>query len=462
MEMTAAAAMGARLYAKRQPRHAAELEMGARFHQQPDLFCMQKCGALLPGFTLMSLTLDFHPTGRHFLQIPGPSPVPDRILRAMSLPTIDHRGPEFGVLGKRVLSGMQQIFKTRHPVVIYPASGTGAWEAALCNVLSPGDQVVMFETGHFASLWNKMATRLGLKTEFLGLPGTEGWRRGVQADLIEKRLRADTQHQVKAVCVVHNETSTGVTSDIQAVRKAIDAAKHPALLLVDSISGLAAADYRHDEWGVDVTVSGSQKGLMLPPGISFNALSPKALEASKASKLPKSFWAWDEMVEMNKTGYFPYTPNTNLLYGLAEALDMLLDPQQGGLDAVFARHQRWAEGVRRGVKAWGLEIQCADPAVYSPILTGVVMPDGVDADAVRQTIYERFDLSLGTGLGKVKGRMFRIGHLGDTNDLTLVATMAGCEMGLKLAGVKLAGSGVQATMEYFAGHPARVALQKAA
>jgi alanine-glyoxylate transaminase/serine-glyoxylate transaminase/serine-pyruvate transaminase len=408
------------------------------------------------------LTLDFHPTGRHFLQIPGPSPVPDRILRAMSLPTIDHRGPEFAVLGKKVLAGMQQIFQTRHPVVIYPASGTGAWEAALTNVLSPGDAVVMYETGHFAALWNKMATRLGLKTEFLGLPGVEGWRRGVQAELIEKRLRADPQHQVKAVCVVHNETSTGVTSDIRAVRKAIDAAGHPALLLVDSISGLASAEYRHDEWGVDVCVSGSQKGLMLPPGISFNALSPRALEASKTATLPKAFWAWDEMVEMNRTGYFPYTPSTNLLYGLAEACDMLLDPQQGGLEAVFARHRRWGEGVRAAVRAWGLEIQCTDPAVYSPVLTGVVTPEGIDADAVRKTIYERFDLSLGTGLGKVKGRMFRIGHLGDCNDLTLMAALAGCEMGLKLSGVKLAGSGVQAAMDHFAGHPAPVALQNAA
>jgi alanine-glyoxylate transaminase / serine-glyoxylate transaminase / serine-pyruvate transaminase len=395
------------------------------------------------------LTLDFHPTGRHFLQIPGPSPVPDRILRAMSLPTIDHRGPEFGALGLQVLKGIGQIFQTRHPVVIYPASGTGAWEAALANVLSPGDSVLMYETGHFASLWNKMATRLGLKPEFLGLPGAEGWRRGVQAGMIEERLRADTQHAIKAVCVVHNETSTGVTSDIVAVRKAIDAARHPALLMVDSISGLACVDYRHDEWGVDVTISGSQKGLMLPPGISFNALSPKALEASKSARLPKSFWAWDEIVEMNKTGYWPYTPNTNLLYGLAEACDMLLAPQHGGLEGAFARHQRWGEGVRAAVWAWGLEIQCADPAVYSPVLTGVMMPAGVDADAVRKIVYERFDCSLGTGLGKVKGKMFRIGHLGDCNDLTLVAALAGCEMGLKLAGVKLAGSGVQAAMNHF-------------
>jgi alanine-glyoxylate transaminase / serine-glyoxylate transaminase / serine-pyruvate transaminase len=402
------------------------------------------------------LTLDFHPTGRHFLQIPGPSPVPDRILRAMSLPTIDHRGPEFGALGLRVLQGMQQIFRTQHPVMIYPASGTGAWEAALANTMSAGDRVLMFETGHFATLWKKMAVRLGLQPEFLAYPGADdvlpdaaGWRRGVQPALIEERLRADPGHQIRAVCVVHNETSTGVTSNIAAVRRAIDAARHPALLMVDTISGLACADYRHDEWGVDVTISGSQKGLMLPPGISFNALSPRALEASKASKLPKSFWAWDEIVETNKTGYWPYTPNTNLLYGLAEACDMLLDPATGGLPAVFARHHRWGEGVRAAVRAWGLPIQCADPNVYSPVLTGVVMPAGVDADAVRKLIYERFDLSLGTGLGKVKGKMFRIGHLGDCNDLTLMATLAGCEMGLQLAGVKLAGSGVQAAMEYF-------------
>jgi alanine-glyoxylate transaminase/serine-glyoxylate transaminase/serine-pyruvate transaminase len=301
-----------------------------------------------------------------------------------------------------------------------------------------------------------------LKTEFLGLPGIEGWRRGVQAHLIEERLAADTQHAIKAVCVVHNETSTGVTSNIAAVRKAIDAAKHPALLLVDSISGLASADYRHDEWGADVTIAGSQKGLMLPPGISFNALSPKSIAASKTAKLPKAFWAWDEILEMNKTGYFPYTPNTNLLYGLAEACDMLMAPEHGGLPAVFARHQRWGEGVRAGVRAWGLEIQCAEPAVYSPVLTGVMMPDGVDADAVRKVIYERFDCSLGTGLGKVKGKMFRIGHLGDSNDLTLIAALAACEMGLKLSGVKLAGSGVQAAMDYFASHRAAMPLRMAA
>ena len=410
------------------------------------------------------LTLDFHPTGRHFLQIPGPSPVPDRVLRAMSLPTIDHRGPEFAALGLKVLADIKKIFQTQHPVMIYAASGTGAWEAALVNTLSPGDHVLMYESGQFASLWTKLATRLGLKTEIIAEAGSElgiptSWRRGVQAGLIEARLKADSSHSIKAVCVVHNETSTGVTSNIAAVRKAIDAAKHPALLLVDTISGLASAQYKHDDWGVDVSISGSQKGLMLPPGISFNALSPKAIAASKTATLPKAFWAWDEMIEMNKTGYWPSTPNTNLLYGLNEALDMLLDQ---GLDAVFARHQRWAEGVRSAVKAWGLEIQCSEAAVYSPILTGVIMPEGVDADAVRKIIYERFDCSLGTGLGKIKGRMFRIGHLGDCNDLTLIAALGGCEMGLKLAGVKLAGSGVQAAMDYFASHANVVSLRKAA
>jgi alanine-glyoxylate transaminase/serine-glyoxylate transaminase/serine-pyruvate transaminase len=363
----------------------------------------------------------------------------------MSYPTIDHRGPEFGALGLKVLGGIKKIFKTEQPVVIYPSSGTGAWEAALTNTLSLGDTVLMYETGHFATLWKKMAEALGLKPEFLGLPGIEGWRRGVQADLIEDRLRKDSQHLIKAVCVVHNETSTGVTSNIAAVRRAIDAAGHPALLLVDTISGLASADYRHDEWGVDVTVSGSQKGLMLPPGISFNAVSKKAIKASKSAKLPRSFWDWTDIIEMNASGYWPYTPNTNLLYGLNEALDMILGE---GLDNVFARHQRLGEACRKAVHAWGLEVQCADPAVYSPVLTGVMTPSGFDADAIRKVIYENFDMSLGTGLGKMKGRMFRIGHLGEANDLTLMATLAGCEMGFKRAGVPLAGSGVLAAMEH--------------
>ncbi len=403
------------------------------------------------------LHLDRHASGRHFLQIPGPSPVPDRILRAISLPTIDHRGPEFGDLGRTVLAGLQQIFQTRHPVVIYPASGTGAWEAALVNLFSPGDALLMVETGHFASLWQKMALRLGLEPEFLARSGTceetglpLAWRHGVDAEQVGERLRADREHRIKAVCVVHNETSTGATSDIAALRRAIDAAGHPALLLVDTISGLASAEFRHDEWGVDVSISGSQKGLMLPPGISFNALSPKALEASRSARLPKAFWAWDEMVEMNRSGYFPYTPNTNLLYGLHEALEMLLAE---GLPAVFARHRRWAAGVRAAVGAWGLPIQCADPALYSPVLTGVITPPGVDADALRQLIHDRFDLSLGTGLGRLKGRMFRIGHLGDSNDLTLLGALAGVEMGLRLAGVETAGSGVAAAMAHFSSQP---------
>ena len=412
------------------------------------------------------ISLDAHPSGRHFLQIPGPSPVPDRVLRALSLPTIDHRGPEFAMLGKKVLAGMQRVFQTRHPVVIYPGSGTGAWEAALVNVMSPGDAVLMFETGQFASLWQKMAVRLGLRPEFLAAPGDDAatglpvaWRRGVDPALVEQRLRADAGHAIKAVCVVHNETSTGVTSDIAAVRRAIDAAGHPALLMVDTISGLGCADYRHDDWGVDVAISGSQKGLMLPPGLGFNALSPKALAASAKATLPKAYWAWDEIVESNKTGYWPTTPNTNLLYALSESLDLLLGE---GLDAVFARHLRWGEGVRAAVRAWGLPIQCADPAVYSPVLTGVVTPKGVDADRVRKLIHDRFDLSLGTGLGKLKGRMFRIGHLGDSNDLTLIAALAGAEMGLKLSGVALAGSGVQAAMDFFSSHPAQEPLRAAA
>jgi len=406
------------------------------------------------------LTLDFHPVGNHFLQIPGPSPVPDRILRALSLPTIDHRGPEFGALGLKLTQGIRRIFKTQHPVIIYPSSGTGAWEAALVNVLSPGDHVLIYETGQFAVLWARLAKRLSLVPEILewqgqdtALPEAPGWRHGVQAAQIGERLAKDKEHRIKAVCVVHSETSTGVVSDIAAVRKAMDAAKHPALLMVDSISGLASADYRHDEWGVDVTISGSQKGLMLPPGLGFNALSPRAIDASNRSTLPKSYWAWDEFIEMNKSGYFPYTPNTNLLYGLHEALEMI---EAEGLDTIFARHKRWSAAVRSAVAAWGLPVQCADAALHSPVLTGVIVPNGVDADTLRRTILQRFDLSLGAGLGKLKGRTFRIGHLGNSNDLTLLATLAGCEMGLSLAGVKLGGSGVNTAMEYFAGHPAEV------
>jgi alanine-glyoxylate transaminase/serine-glyoxylate transaminase/serine-pyruvate transaminase len=382
--------------------------------------------------------------GRHFLQIPGPTNVPDRVLRAIDFPTMDHRSPGFGLLGKEVLVGMKRIFKTASPVVIYPASGTGAWEAALVNTLSPGDRVLMYETGHFAALWQKMAKRLGLEPEFIA----GDLRNGADPQQIEARLKEDKAHQIKAVCVVHNETATGVTSRIAEVRQAIDAARHPALFLVDTISSLASIDYRHDEWGVDVTVGGSQKGLMLPPGLSFNALSAKALAAAKTAKLPRSFWDWDEMIASNKDGYFPYTPATNLLYGLRESLKMLLEEE--GLDKVFARHQRHAEATRRAVRAWGLEVLAKNPAEYSASLTAVLMPAGHDADRVRKVILENFDMSLGTGLGKLAGKVFRIGHLGDFNDLMLAGTLAGCEMGLALAGAPIKREGVQAALQYLA------------
>jgi alanine-glyoxylate transaminase / serine-glyoxylate transaminase / serine-pyruvate transaminase len=391
--------------------------------------------------------------GRHFLQIPGPTNVPDRVLRAIDHPTMDHRGPEFAELGKTVHEGMKRVFGTRAHVVIYPASGTGAWEAALVNTLSPGDAVLMYETGHFASLWHKMATRLGLKPEFL--PGD--WRTGADPAAIDRRLREDREHRIKAVCVVHNETSTGVASRIGEVRRAIDAAKHPALFMVDTISSLASIDYRHDEWGVDVTVGGSQKGLMLPPGLSFNAISEKALAASKTARLPRAYWGWEEMLANAKNGYFPYTPATNLLYGLREALAML---EEEGLPNVFARHQRHAEATRRAVRAWGLEVLAANPAEYSGSLTAVLVPPGHDADRVRKVILEHFDMSLGTGLGKLQGKVFRIGHLGDFNDLALAGTLAGVEMGLALSGVPAKAGGVQAAMAYLAecrAKPARAA-----
>jgi len=369
--------------------------------------------------------------------------VPDRVLRATDMPTIDHRGPEFGALGKSVLAGMKRVFKSpAGEVVIYPASGTGAWEAALVNTLSPGDKVLMCETGHFAALWQKLASRLGLDAEFI--PGD--WRHGADPEAIEKRLRADPEKRIKAVCVVHNETSTGVTSRILDVRKAIDAARHPALFMVDTISSLASIDYRHDEWAVDVTVAGSQKGLMLPPGLSFNCVSTKALAAAKAAKLPRSYWSWDEMIANGKNGFFPYTPATNLLYGLRESLTMLLDEE--GLDNVFARHQRHAEATRRAVRAWGMEVLALDPAEYSGSLTAVLVPAGHDADRVRKVILDAFDMSLGTGLGKLAGKVFRIGHLGDFNDLMLMGTLAGVEMGLALAGVPMKKEGVLAAMAY--------------
>ncbi|MBS0537292.1 MAG: aminotransferase class V-fold PLP-dependent enzyme [Proteobacteria bacterium] len=387
------------------------------------------------------MRLNSHPSGRHFLQIPGPSSVPERVLRAMDNPTIDHRGPEFNALAKKVLRSIRQVFQTKQPVVIYPASGTGAWEAALVNTLSPGDTVLMWETGHFASLWKKIADRLGLKAEFMG----GDWRKPVDPAAIEKRLKEDTGHTIKAVCVVHNETSTGVVTDVSAIRQAIDGAKHPALLLVDTISSLGSIDFRHDAWGVDVTVGGSQKGLMLPPGLSFNAVSEKALGASKTAKLPRSFWNWDEMLAANANGWFPYTPATTLLYGLNEACDMLLEE---GLDAVFARHARHAEATRIAANAWGLEIFCADPKAYSGTLTAIMMPEGHDADAFRKVALENFNISLGQGLSKVSGKIFRIGHLGDFNDLMLLGALSGVEMALGLAKVPHKAGGVQAALTY--------------
>jgi alanine-glyoxylate transaminase/serine-glyoxylate transaminase/serine-pyruvate transaminase len=379
-------------------------------------------------------------TGRHFLQIPGPTNVPDRVLRAIDAPTIDHRGPEFARLGTEVLTGMQHVFQTRHPVVIYPASGTGAWEAALVNTLSPGERVLMYETGHFATLWRRMAERLGLDVAWLA----GDWRRGADAAAIEVALVSDRQHAIKAVCVVHNETSTGAVTRVPEIRKALDRTGHPALLMVDTISSLASIEYRMDEWGVDVTVGGSQKGLMLPPGLSFNAISDKARTAAKSARLPRSYWNWEEMLAANGSGYFPYTPATNLLYGLREALAML---QEEGLENVFARHARHGEATRRAVLAWGLEILCVNPAEYSNSLTAVVLPAGHDADHVRRVILERFDMSLGTGLGKVQGKVFRIGHLGHFNDLTLAGTLAGVQMGLELARVPISKAGMQAALD---------------
>ncbi|WP_353110341.1 pyridoxal-phosphate-dependent aminotransferase family protein [Salinisphaera dokdonensis] len=392
-------------------------------------------------------------SGRHFLQIPGPTNVPDRVLHAMSYPTIDHRGPDFQALGADVLERIKPVFGTTNPVIIFPASGTGAWEAALVNTLSPGDQVLMFETGHFAKLWQNMAQRLGFEPELI----ESDWRHGADPAAIEKRLSEDRDHEIKAVAVVHNETSTGVTSRIAEIRKAIDNANHPALLLVDTISSLGSIRYEHDAWGVDVTVSGSQKGLMLPPGLSFNAVSDKALDASKASRHPRSYWDWQEMLGPNDAGFFPYTPATNLLYGLREAIDML---EEEGLQNVFARHDRHAEATRRAVTAWGFDIVCANPAEYSSALTAVLVPDSVDPDALRRTILENFDMSLGAGLSKLKGKAFRIGHLGDFNDLTLAGTLSGVEMGLKRAGIAHQSGGVQAALDYLAetaGSAAKVA-----
>ena len=381
--------------------------------------------------------------GRHFLQIPGPTPVPERILAAMSRQILDHRGLEFQKLGHRVLAGVKSLFKTKNHVIIFPASGTGAWESALTNTLSPGDKVLMCETGQFAVLWAVMAQRLGLIADVI----PTDWRIAADAALIEERLKKDKAHEIKAVCVVHNETSTGCRSRIDEVRKALDAAKHPALLMVDTISSLACTDLRHDEWGIDVTISGSQKGMMLPPGLSFTAISDKALAATKTAKLPRSYFSWDDMISNNANGFFPYTPATGLLYGLAEAIDMI---NEEGLENVFTRHERLAEATRRAVKGWGLDIQCRDPKYYSPAVTTVVMPDGHNADAFRKLVLDTFNMSLGTGLNKIAGKVFRIGHLGDTNELTVMGALTGVEMGLEIAGVPHKKGGVAAAMSYLA------------
>lgn len=393
--------------------------------------------------------------GRHFLQIPGPTPVPDRILRAMDTPIIDHRGPEFARLAKRVLEGIKTIFKTTNPVIIYTATGTGAWEAALVNTLNPGDRVLMVETGQFATLWKKMAEKIGLKPEFI----PTDWRTGADPKSIEAKLREDRNKDIKAVCVLHNETSTGALSPIAEIRKAIDAAGHPALLLVDTISSLASTEYKHDEWGVDVTIGGAQKGLMLPPGMSFNAVSDKALAASKKSTLPKSFWSWEDMLTMNKQGFFPYTPATQMLWGLDVAIEML---HEEGLDNVFARHARLAEATRRAVRAWGLEIMQRDAKYYSPTITAVMMPEGHDGDAFRNLALETFNISYGASFGPYAGKYFRIGHLGDINDGTLIGALANTEMALALGGVPHKKGGVQAAMDYIvSAHagPARAAAE---
>jgi alanine-glyoxylate transaminase/serine-glyoxylate transaminase/serine-pyruvate transaminase len=386
-----------------------------------------------------------YPSGRHFLQIPGPTNVPEQVLRAMAKPTIDHRGPEFKALAMEVLGGLKPVFKTAGPVVIFASSGTGAWEAGLVNTLSPGDKALMFETGHFATLWKNMAVRLGLEVDFV--PGD--WRRGVDPTAVEAKLAEDRDHRIKSVMVVHNETSTGVTSRIAEIRNAIDHTGHPALFMVDTISSLGSIDYRHDEWGVDVTVGCSQKGLMLPPGLGFNAMSAKALAAAKTAKLPKSYWGWDEMLNANKGGFFPSSPATNLLYGLREALHLLAEE---GLENVFARHKRHGEATRRAVQVWGLPILCLDPKEYSPVLTTVVMPGDKGADAYRDAVLDKFNMSLGSGLGILKDRVFRIGHLGDFNDLTLIGTLGGVEMGFALTGVPYTKGGVMAALDYLASH----------
>jgi len=379
--------------------------------------------------------------GRQFVQIPGPTNVPERVLRAIARPTIDHRGPEFARIGRDVLEGMKEVYQTKNKVVIFPSSGSGAWEAAMVNTLSPGDKVLMFDIGQFSALWCEVAQKIGLDTDVI--PGD--WRHGVDPQIVEQKLTEDRGHKIKAVCVVHNETSTGAASRVHAVRGAMNRAGHPALLLVDAISSLGSLDFRHDEWGVDVTIGGSQKGLMLPPGLGFNAISEKALHASKTSKLARAYWDWEPMLTQNVNGFFPYTPATNLLYGLAESLQML---REEGLDNVFARHKRHGEATRRATRAWGLEIVALDPAEYSESVTSIFMPAGHSADEYRKLVLERFNMPLGTGLGRLQGKVFRIGHLGDFNDLMLAGTLGGVEMGLELAGVPHKKGGVAAALDY--------------
>lgn len=380
-------------------------------------------------------------SGRHFLQIPGPTNVPGRILNAIAHPTIDHRGPDFQKISEEVLLGARRIFKTSSPVLIFPASGTGAWEASLVNTLSPGDKVLMFETGHFATLWYKMAKKFGLEVDFV----PTNWRHGVNPQIVEDKLRADTEKKIKSVNIVHNETSTGVTSRIAEIREAMDRVNHPALLMVDTISSLGSVDYRHEEWKVDVTIGCSQKGLMLPPGLGFNAVSEKAIAAAKSNGFIRHFWDWNEMLKSNETFFYPSTPATNMLFGLHEAINML---EEEGLDNVFARHAKFGEATRRAVRAWGLEVLCEEPKEYSPVLTAVMMPDGSGANALRKVILEKFDMSLGNGLGKVADKVFRIGHLGDLNSLSLVGTLGGIEMGLELGGIKHSKGGVQEALAY--------------
>jgi alanine-glyoxylate transaminase / serine-glyoxylate transaminase / serine-pyruvate transaminase len=393
-------------------------------------------------------------TGRHFLQIPGPSNIPDRVLRAIDRPVMDHRGAEFAAIVKEALEGMRTVIQTRGPVVMYPASGSGAWEAAIVNTLSAGDCVLMFETGHFSRLWRQVAERLGVQVDYL--PGT--WRTGAVVEEIEARLSEDKTHHYKAVMVVHNETSTGTTSKIPKIRQAMNRVGHPALLMVDAVSSLGSIDYRHDEWEVDVMIASSQKGLMLPPGLAFNAVSEKAMAANKAAKMPRSYWDWQEIIELSRNGFFPYTPSINLIYGLREAVQMLLEE---GLPNVFCRHRRHGEATRAAARAWDLELVCKEPDEYSNTVTALFAPEGYSADALRAIILAKFDMSLGAGLSKLADKVFRIGHLGHLNDLMLTGTLTGVEMGLRLSGMPYREGGVMAALDSLAPKSALTASRQA-